>query len=170
MVSSTQPPLSMSPYRSNVITSTQTSPSAHSISGAGSQSLTISSLRGNYLYVVVQVTRDSVPVVFSKWRLPESNYNLGVCDVTLDQFEALADRMGRSVDLLRISSITDWPALVENSMLSLAQLLTVSSNLDQRWAGGLLCSRSSLRVLVSAWNWHIPQRAYASGIVSADQN
>ncbi|KAF8916800.1 hypothetical protein CPB85DRAFT_252669 [Mucidula mucida] len=125
VVSSTQPPLSMSPYRSNVITSTQTSPSAHSISGAGSQSLTISSLRGSYLYVVVQVTRDSVPVVFSKWRLPESNYNLGVCDVTLDQFEALADRMGRSVDLLRISSISDWPALVENSMLSLAQLLTI---------------------------------------------
>lgn len=109
-----------------MMASTQTSPSAHSISGAGTQSLTITSLRGSYLYVVVQVTRDSVPVVFSQWRLPESAFSLGVCDVTLEQFEALAERMGRSVDLSMGLPVTDWSALVSNKMMSLAQLLMVN--------------------------------------------
>lgn len=123
--SSIQQPISTSPYRSGLVGSTQTSPSTHSISGAGSQSSTISSLRGKYLYVTVQVTRDSIPVVFSHWRLPESNFNLSVCDVTLAQFEALAERLGRNVDSVTASSVTDWPAFVFWSMMSLSQLLKI---------------------------------------------
>ncbi|KAK0206214.1 cyclin-dependent protein kinase inhibitor [Desarmillaria ectypa] len=124
-ISSIQQPVSMSPYRSGLAGSTQTSPSTHSISGAGSQSLTISSLRGKYLYVTVQVTRDSIPVVFSHWRLPESNFNLSVCDVTLAQFETLAERLGRNVDNVDALSVTDWPAFVFWSMMSLSQLLKI---------------------------------------------
>ncbi|KAG7448928.1 uncharacterized protein BT62DRAFT_979053 [Guyanagaster necrorhizus] len=120
-----QQPISTSPYRSGHVGSTQTSPSTHSISGAGSQSSTISSLRGKYLYVIVQVTRDSIPVVFSHWRLPESNFNLSVCDITLAQFEALAERLGRNVDNVTASSVTDWPAFVFWSMMSLSQLLKI---------------------------------------------
>ncbi|KAK0490676.1 cyclin-dependent protein kinase inhibitor [Armillaria novae-zelandiae] len=123
--SSIQQPIATSPYRSGLVGSTQTSPSTHSISGAGSQSSTISSLRGKYLYVTVQVTRDSIPVVFSHWRLPESNFNLSVCDVTLAQFEALAERLGRNVDSVTASSVTDWPAFVFWSMMSLSQLLKI---------------------------------------------
>lgn len=127
VASTVQPTASLSPYRSSGITSAQTSPSAHSISGAGSQSLTISSLKGRYLYVVVQVTRDSVPVVFPQWRLPESNFSLAVCDVTLDQFDKLAERLGRNVDASKLPLVTDWHTFISHHMMSLSQLLAVNS-------------------------------------------
>jgi CDK inhibitor PHO81 len=80
------------PHRSNLIgaSSTHTSPSSHSITSSVGQASTISSLRGSYLYLVVQVTRDLHPVVCADWILPQSTFDLTVSDVTLAQFEALA--------------------------------------------------------------------------------
>lgn len=121
-----QPGLSRWPHRSNlIIGSTQTSPSTHSITSNSGQPSTISSLRGNYIRIVVQVTRDLQPVIYSSWLLPETEFNLAVSDVTLAQFEALADRLHRNLDVTPGNTVYDWPALISRSMISLAQLLTV---------------------------------------------
>ncbi|KAF8211453.1 cyclin-dependent protein kinase inhibitor [Mycena galopus ATCC 62051] len=111
------------PHRSNLIgaSSAHTSPSSHSITSSVSQASTISSLRGSYLYLIVQVTRDLHPVVCADWVLPHSNFDLNVSDVTLAQFEALALETGRNVT----AQTDDWPKLVSSSMVSLAQLLKI---------------------------------------------
>ncbi|KIY72981.1 hypothetical protein CYLTODRAFT_366787 [Cylindrobasidium torrendii FP15055 ss-10] len=107
-------------------TSAQTSPSAHSITGVTSQSVMMTSLRGNYLYVVVQVTRDSIPVVYGEWHLPEAKYSLGVSDVTLQQFEGLAKTVGRAVVPESVPGPhSDWAKYIEHHMMSLSQLLSI---------------------------------------------
>lgn len=107
--------------------STQTSPSAFSIASTTtstrSQALTITSLRGDYIYVVVQVTKDLHPVAYTDWRLPEPSYDLGVSDITLAQFEALALKCGRALQPGQTLRARDWPKL--NIMVSLAQLMLV---------------------------------------------
>jgi CDK inhibitor PHO81 len=99
------------------------------MSSAASRTLTISSLKGNYIYVVVQVTRDLHPVVYPDWLLPESAFDLTVADVTLAQFEALAARLGRHLKLPSGSMANDWPVLVARSMVSLAHLMQVCLSL-----------------------------------------
>ncbi|KAJ7179427.1 cyclin-dependent protein kinase inhibitor [Mycena filopes] len=110
------------PHRSNLIaSSTHTSPSSHSITSGLGQASTISSLRGSYLYLIIQVTRDLHPVVCADWVLPQSNFDLNVSDVSLAQFEALALSTGRNVN----GTTDDWPRLVSSAMVSLAQLLKI---------------------------------------------
>ncbi|KAJ8522978.1 hypothetical protein ONZ45_g506 [Pleurotus djamor] len=107
--------------------SNQTSPSVFSIASSStstrSQALTVTSVRGDYIYVVVQVTKDLHPVVYSDWRLPEPAYDLGVSDVTLSQFEALALKAGRNLPNDQRILAENWPHL--NAMVSLVQLLHV---------------------------------------------
>ncbi|KAJ7047678.1 cyclin-dependent protein kinase inhibitor [Mycena alexandri] len=108
------------PHRSKFIaSSTHTSPSSHSITSSLGQASTISSLRGTYLYLIIQVTRDLHPVVCADWALPQSSFDLNVSDVTLAQFEALALSTGRNVN----AQTDNWPRLVSSAMVSLAQLL-----------------------------------------------
>ncbi|KII95927.1 hypothetical protein PLICRDRAFT_99241 [Plicaturopsis crispa FD-325 SS-3] len=107
------------------IGSIHTSPSVHSVTGASGQTLTISSLSGDYLYLVVQVTRDLHPVIFSDWVLPETGFDLGVADVSLAQFEDLAKKLGRELCDDSLSSIQDWRTAVRGSMVSLAHLMLV---------------------------------------------
>lgn len=102
--------------------STGTSPSIQSVVASAGNSLTISSLKDNYIYAVVQVTRDLHPVIFADWLLPESAFNLGVADVTLCQFESLAVRVQKALDVINDS--TDWRQVSE-SMISLSRLMTV---------------------------------------------
>ncbi|KAF7355038.1 Ankyrin repeat protein nuc-2 [Mycena sanguinolenta] len=111
------------PHRSNLIgaSSAHTSPSSHSITSSSPQVSTISSLRGNYLYLIVQVTRDLHPVVCADWILPQSHFDLRVSDVTLAQFEALALETSRNVP----AQTDDWPKLASSLMVSLAQLLKI---------------------------------------------
>ena len=85
--------------------------------------LTISSLKDNYIYVVVQVTRDFHPVIFGNWLLPESGFDLGVADVTLHQFESLAVRLRKDLDFTDDS--TDWRRVAAESMVSLSRLMMV---------------------------------------------
>ncbi|KAF8165070.1 cyclin-dependent protein kinase inhibitor [Crassisporium funariophilum] len=110
--------------RPNHIGSVHASP-VYNASKSGSQTLTISSLQGNYLYVVIQVTRDLQPVVHSDWLLPDINFELGVTDVTLAQFEALALSLGRSELSAPGKGESDWAQLVDHSMVSLSRLLHV---------------------------------------------
>jgi CDK inhibitor PHO81 len=83
----------------------------------------LSSLKDNYIYVVAQVTRDLHPVAFGDWLLPESGFDIGVADVTLDQFETLAGRLGKNLDT--IDNSTDWRHAISGSMISLTRLMKV---------------------------------------------
>lgn len=123
-----KPSHSRSAQSGRPITSTHTSPSNFSVPTSGSHSLTHSSVTGSYVYIAVQVTRDFYPVVFSQWNLPETGYNLGVADVTLEQFESLARRLGRTCDSIDTSSFTahEWSQCMTTSMLSLIEALKVS--------------------------------------------
>ncbi|KAF7331871.1 Cyclin-dependent protein kinase inhibitor [Mycena kentingensis (nom. inval.)] len=118
-------------HRSNLIGSASTSPSNRSTTNSGmaaSQASTISSLRGSYLYLVVQVTNDLHPVVFENALLPETGFHLAVSDVTLAQFEALALTSGRRLDANQATNKTDaseWTSTVPCSMVSLAELLKI---------------------------------------------
>ncbi|GLB33490.1 putative cyclin-dependent protein kinase inhibitor [Lyophyllum shimeji] len=117
-----QPESSKWPHRSSLIGSAQASPSVHSVTGGG-EFVTISSLQGTYNYCVVQVTKDFQPVIFSEWLLPNSDFDLGVSDITIAQFETLARRSGRGAPTGTISGIGEWTSVLSRSMISLAQLL-----------------------------------------------
>ncbi|KAI0650656.1 cyclin-dependent protein kinase inhibitor [Trametes meyenii] len=105
--------------------SAPTSPSNPSLAMASGHSLTHSSVTGSYIYVTVQVTRDFHPVIYADWRLPDDQYNLGVADVTLAQFQSLATRLGRSgaaPDATSTSS-SAWSRWISSSMITLQDLL-----------------------------------------------
>jgi len=93
------------------------------VTNAEGQVLTISSVQGSYLGVVVQVTRDFHPVVYSDWLLPASDLDIGVSDVTLEQFEALGRRLRRDALPVGEKSLDEWSKYLSSSMISLAQLL-----------------------------------------------
>jgi len=118
-------PRTLQPGRS--VGSAHTSPSNPSIATVGGHSLTHSSVTGNFVYVTVQTTRDLHPVVFAEWLLPERGYQLGVADITLAQFEALALRSNRQLPSIDISSLpsSEWHKLISQSMVSLATLMKV---------------------------------------------
>ncbi|KAI0677463.1 cyclin-dependent protein kinase inhibitor [Trametes maxima] len=105
--------------------SAPTSPSNPTLAMASGHSLTHSSVTGSYIYVTVQVTRDFHPVIYADWRLPDDQYNLGVADVTLAQFQSLAARLGRSgvVPEATSTSPSAWSRWISSSMMTLQDLL-----------------------------------------------
>lgn len=107
--------------------SADTSRSNQSVA-AKRHSLTISSITGDYVYIVVQLTQDMQPVAYPHWKLQEDKFDLYVSDLTLAQFDKLAIELGRNVDLRKQKPATpaQWYSLVRGSMLSLADLLSVS--------------------------------------------
>jgi CDK inhibitor PHO81 len=121
----TAQPWAPAPMQSTSPGSTYTSPSTSTT--MGKRSLTVSSIHGEYVYVVIQVTRDLCPVAYPHWKLPLDDFDLGVADVSLAQFEHLADRLGRKPDLHSRcpSTIGGWHDMINRSMMSLAHLLTV---------------------------------------------
>jgi CDK inhibitor PHO81 len=123
-ISSMASPLSTSRWLQHT-SSAHTSPSNLSAAGAPVRPALISSLRGSYVYAVIQVTRDCQPVVYSHWRLVDAHFDLGVADVTLEQFEALAKRLGKDLDLADEALAESPGEAVKDSMLSLTQLLKV---------------------------------------------
>ncbi|RUS30079.1 hypothetical protein BC938DRAFT_479880 [Jimgerdemannia flammicorona] len=97
---------------------------------------TVSSLSGEYVQVIVQVTRDAVPVVFSRWRLDVDGFDLCVSDVTYEQFRAFGERQlqakGKKVDeaAWRTGSSVELHRLIHDSYLSLEHVLkTLAANL-----------------------------------------
>ncbi|KAL7416653.1 hypothetical protein BDY24DRAFT_358213 [Mrakia frigida] len=91
--------------------------------------VTSTSLSGEYVNIIVQVTKDLVPMVFSEWALPIGGFQLGVCDVTAKQFEALATSQEKTLEdqrgmLDEHSSASDWFRTIEGSMSSLETVLS----------------------------------------------
>jgi len=104
--------------------SVQVSPAYGASNRGAGQTLTISSLHGRYIYIVIQVTRDLYPVVLPEWLLPGTDFELGVADVTLAQFESISKALGRD----SISSKATPTELTKNLprvMVSLENFLRV---------------------------------------------
>lgn len=90
-----------------------------------------SSLAGEYLHLVVQLTKDYVPVVYGEWRLPYPGLSLGVSDVTLKQFNELASSLSKtSQDILEPlqadSTPSIWSKALSNGLIPLKDVLSVS--------------------------------------------
>lgn len=86
--------------------------------------------QGQYINLVVQVTRDLVPVVFSNWALPVDGFQLGVTDVDFAQFDQLAKRKRFDIDALvggvdSSSPAADWYRVIALSMAPLDRVLAV---------------------------------------------
>lgn len=98
------------------------------------RSLTISSIKGDYLYVIVQVTQDMQPVAYPDWKLPGDKFDLCVPNLTLSQFDKLAVELRRKVDARKPKPTTpaQWYSLLRGSMLSLVELLSVNDS-AVRW-------------------------------------
>ncbi|KAF8528696.1 hypothetical protein JB92DRAFT_738923 [Gautieria morchelliformis] len=84
------------------------------------------SLRGDYVHAVIQVTRDMVPVVFSRWTLPfDGAVDLGVADLTLAQLVRIAEKENLLHDTHhnRPTSTSEWAQSLSTRIIPLKDLL-----------------------------------------------
>ncbi|SGY75482.1 BQ5605_C005g03428 [Microbotryum silenes-dioicae] len=91
----------------------------------GASVVTASSLSGEHVRVIVQVTSDGVPVAYPQWKLPLEGFDVHVGDVTFAQFESLAQRTARRLDPARIADPADpvsWYQAVSGSLVSLDEI------------------------------------------------
>ncbi|GJN88570.1 hypothetical protein Rhopal_001536-T1 [Rhodotorula paludigena] len=106
----------------------QTNPSAGDSNPATSSVVTASSLSGEHVRIVVQVTSDGHPVAYPQWRLPIDGLDVCVGDVSLDQFSSLAKRLGKSVDPAQVRNREDpsaWYQAIADALVPLEELLTI---------------------------------------------
>lgn len=100
------------------------------VPAAGSASVvTASSLSGDYLRLVVQVTKDGVAVVYPAFTLPMTGLDVYIGSVTGDQYLDFAQSTGR---LLRVPGrqaatmgLQDWVQALKGKMVTLEALLSV---------------------------------------------
>jgi CDK inhibitor PHO81 len=124
-------PLSVStnsPSMKSVLTSTTKKSTADEPEKGGF--VTASSLAGDYLHLVVQSTRDYVPVVYSAWQLPYNDLSLGVGDVTAAQYKALGKSHGQGSEALLKSIGVNAPAMqwhqaLQGGLVTLQDVLEV---------------------------------------------
>ncbi|KAI5124795.1 hypothetical protein M0805_005429 [Coniferiporia weirii] len=120
-----KPPSRMAqPFRT--LGSASTSPSNRS-SGSNGHTIILSSLVGDYVHLTIQVTRDLQPIVFNNWRLPVTEFDLGVSDVTLAQLEAISLRSGVVIDSERhkFSTPPEWYNILSSSLFSLRDVMKI---------------------------------------------
>lgn len=99
------------------------------LSGAGSSVVTASSLSGEHVRLVVQVTSDGVPVAYPLWKLPVEGFDVHVGEVTAAQFSALAHRLWRTLDVDAVKDRMDpaaWYQAISGALIPLDELLRVS--------------------------------------------
>lgn len=102
------------------------------LSGAGNSVVTASSLSGEHVRVIVQVTSDGFPVAYPQWKLPVEGFDVHVGEVTSAQFHALAKKLGKTLDPTSIADKTNpasWYQAVLGAMVSLDELLRVRTSL-----------------------------------------
>ncbi|CAI2166042.1 19028_t:CDS:2 [Funneliformis geosporum] len=93
------------------------------ISGSIPSFITASSLSGEYIQIVVQVTRDMIAVVYSEWMLPVEEFDLCVSDVTFKQFKSLRNQQQENIDFNNITNSAELQKLIHQSYLSLEDVL-----------------------------------------------
>lgn len=109
--------------------STNTSPSIQSPSfGTSSGGVLVSSLRGVYVHAVIQMTKDMVPVVFSKQVVPINDVvSMGIADLTLAQVIPLVRSKFAVYTSSHVpNSTAEWISLVNTGFLTLQDILLVS--------------------------------------------
>ncbi|GAA6006343.1 hypothetical protein JCM11491_004921 [Sporobolomyces phaffii] len=95
---------------------------------ATSSVVTASSLSGEHVRVVVQVTSDGHPVAWPNWKLPVDGLDVHVGDITLDQFVQLARKTQRTLEPANIKYKDDpsaWHQAIVSSLVPLEELFTV---------------------------------------------
>lgn len=86
--------------------------------------VTASSLSGDYMRLVVQVTRDGVPVIYPEFKLPIVGADVGVANVTCEQFEALSASQGRQLKAGGDpKSVADWRDHFDGVMTTLKSVV-----------------------------------------------
>ncbi|KEI40870.1 uncharacterized protein L969DRAFT_359949 [Mixia osmundae IAM 14324] len=96
---------------------------------AGSSVVTASSLTGEHVRIVVQVTNDGVPVVYPSWNLPIDGFELRVSDISFAQFEALAVRKGKTLAskiTAKTQEPSEWYRAISESLVGLSEVLAVT--------------------------------------------
>ncbi|KND03503.1 uncharacterized protein SPPG_00987 [Spizellomyces punctatus DAOM BR117] len=89
--------------------------------------ITASSLAEEYIQVIVQLTKDGVPVIYPKWHLPLKDVDLGVSNVSFSQARALFNRAKGSGGAADIHSPTSTVSI--DTMLSPTYALSQSQRL-----------------------------------------
>lgn len=115
-------------WKSTATLQTTAAPGDHGATPATSSVVTASSLSGEHVRIVVQVTADGHPVAYPLWRLPVDGFDISVGDVRLDQFSALAKRLGKSVDPAQVNDREDpsaWYHAIADALVPLEELLSV---------------------------------------------
>ncbi|KAI1313852.1 phosphate system positive regulatory protein pho81 [Mortierella claussenii] len=97
--------------------------------------ITASSLSGEYIQLSIQMTRDSVPVVFASWHLPVEGFDLAVSDVTFSQFKKFGELIHQraagedfETPMMRLTNnwrSGEWRRKVYERWMSLEQVLKV---------------------------------------------
>ncbi|TNY19802.1 cyclin-dependent protein kinase inhibitor [Rhodotorula diobovata] len=115
-------------WKSTATLQTTAAPGDHGATPATSSVVTASSLSGEHVRIVVQVTADGHPVAYPLWRLPVDGFDISVGDVRLDQFSALAKRLGKSVDPAQVNDREDpsaWYHAIADALVPLEELLSI---------------------------------------------
>ncbi|KAI8871276.1 hypothetical protein GQ42DRAFT_168498 [Ramicandelaber brevisporus] len=123
----------------------QTTTNPPAMQMASSSYVTDSSLHTEYLRIVVQLTRDCVPVLYSAWHitvgLPAAPIKIGISSLTLADDEdsgEMDQRVGSPMNDSRHRDVSYWRDHISGRHLTLAQALAelpvdVSVNIDLRY-------------------------------------
>ncbi|KAG9303986.1 hypothetical protein G9A89_005896 [Geosiphon pyriformis] len=89
--------------------------------------ITASSLSGEHIQVVVQVTRDMIAVAYPEWMLPVDGFDLSVSDITFNQFKKLGEKFlagkQESIDFKEALTTAELQKMVHKAYLSLEEVL-----------------------------------------------
>lgn len=106
--------------------------------------ITASSLSGEYIKLVVQLTREGVPFAYPKWLLPEEDYALLLIERTTAEIQRMAAKHKRdlqNVQLPESRSAKDWHATLSELIIPLEDVFSV---------GFRQCAQTSRKVLILA--------------------
>ncbi|KAJ9119610.1 hypothetical protein QFC22_003319 [Naganishia vaughanmartiniae] len=120
--------------------------------------ITASSLSGEYLHLVVQVTTDYQPVIFFDQYLPYPGLTIGISEVALKQYLQLGSQLQKSAQhqldrMPKTASATEWYQAIRSSLCSLEEVLAalpvnIGLNLEIRYKGKTAAERDgTLRIL-----------------------
>ena len=93
--------------------------------------ITASSINGEYAKLIVQVTRDGVPVIYPQWLLPIDVCTLHVTDVTVQQLSQLAQQNARTLSHLQAPVTADadaWSTALSRVIAPLSEVFPVSDS------------------------------------------
>ncbi|GAA5815097.1 hypothetical protein MFLAVUS_008603 [Mucor flavus] len=87
--------------------------------------ITASSLNGDYSHIVVQLTRDRVPVVFANWMVPFNGLDLAVSDLSFNQLCQLAKKIAAQTGSFDFTGNIDLVNQLkqDDPVLALSQIL-----------------------------------------------